>query len=65
MAFEFQSRYLGDVVVLVSKAFEDHRGYFMETYREDQFRELGLPGTFVQDNHSCSKKGVVRGLHFQ
>ena len=37
----------------------------METYREDQFRELGLPGTFVQDNHSCSKKGVVRGLHFQ
>jgi dTDP-4-dehydrorhamnose 3,5-epimerase len=51
--------------VLVSKAFEDHRGYFMETYREDQFRELGLPGSFVQDNHSYSKKGVVRGLHFQ
>jgi dTDP-4-dehydrorhamnose 3,5-epimerase len=65
MAFEFQSRHLGDVVVLVSKAFEDHRGYFMETYREDQFRELGLPGSFVQDNHSYSKKGVVRGLHFQ
>jgi dTDP-4-dehydrorhamnose 3,5-epimerase len=37
----------------------------METYREDQFRELGLPGAFVQDNHSYSKKGVVRGLHFQ
>jgi dTDP-4-dehydrorhamnose 3,5-epimerase len=51
--------------VLVSKAFEDQRGYFMETYREDQFRELGLPGAFVQDNHSYSKKGVVRGLHFQ
>ena len=65
MAFEVQSRHLGDVVVLVSKAFEDHRGYFMETYREDQFRELGLPGTFLQDNHSYSKKGVVRGLHFQ
>jgi dTDP-4-dehydrorhamnose 3,5-epimerase len=65
MAFEVQSRHLGDVVVLVSKAFEDHRGYFMETYREDQFRELGLPGAFLQDNHSFSKKGVVRGLHFQ
>jgi dTDP-4-dehydrorhamnose 3,5-epimerase len=65
MAFEILSRHLGDVVVLVSKAFGDNRGYFMETYREDQFRELGLPGTFVQDNHSYSKKGVVRGLHFQ
>jgi dTDP-4-dehydrorhamnose 3,5-epimerase len=37
----------------------------METYREDQFPELGLPGSFAQDNHSYSKKGVVRGLHFQ
>jgi dTDP-4-dehydrorhamnose 3,5-epimerase len=65
MAFEILSRHLEDVVVLVSKAFGDNRGYFMETYREDQFRELGLPGTFVQDNHSYSRKGVVRGLHFQ
>jgi dTDP-4-dehydrorhamnose 3,5-epimerase len=65
MAFEVQSRHLGDVVVLAPKAFGDDRGYFMETYREDQFRELGLPGSFVQDNHSYSKKGVVRGLHFQ
>jgi dTDP-4-dehydrorhamnose 3,5-epimerase len=37
----------------------------METYRADQFRELGLPTDFVQDNHSRSKKGVLRGLHFQ
>jgi dTDP-4-dehydrorhamnose 3,5-epimerase len=65
MAFEPQSRHLGEVVVLVPKAFGDDRGYFMETYREDQFRELGLPASFVQDNHSYSKKGVVRGLHFQ
>jgi dTDP-4-dehydrorhamnose 3,5-epimerase len=65
MAFEVLSRHLGDVVVLVSKALGDDRGYFMETYREDHFRELGLPGNFVQDNHSYSKKGVVRGLHFQ
>jgi dTDP-4-dehydrorhamnose 3,5-epimerase len=65
MGFEVESRHLGDVVVLVGKAFEDARGYFMETYRADQFRELGLPADFVQDNHSRSKKGVVRGLHFQ
>jgi dTDP-4-dehydrorhamnose 3,5-epimerase len=37
----------------------------METYREDTFRELGLPHQFVQDNHSQSERGVVRGLHFQ
>ncbi len=65
MAFEVESRHLEEVVVLVAKAFADQRGYFMESYREDQFRELGLPGSFVQDNHSYSKKGVVRGLHFQ
>jgi dTDP-4-dehydrorhamnose 3,5-epimerase len=65
MAFEVESRHLGDVVVLRGKAFEDSRGFFMEIYRQDQFLELGLPGNFVQDNHSYSKKGVVRGLHFQ
>lgn len=65
MAFEVLSRHFGEVVVLESKAFEDQRGFFMEAYREDQFRELGLPPNFVQDNHSSSKKGVVRGLHFQ
>src|SRR5208337_4171512 len=65
MAFEVESRHLGEVMVLVPKAFVDHRGYFMETYREDQFLDLGLPGSFVQDNQSYSKKGVVRGLHFQ
>lgn len=65
MAFEIMSRHLGEVVVLATRIYEDERGYFMEAYREDQFCELGLPGVFVQDNHSYSKKGVVRGLHFQ
>ena len=65
MAFEVESRHLEEVMVLAGNAYEDHRGYFMETYREDQFRELGLPDSFVQDNHSYSRKGVVRGLHFQ
>src|ERR1035437_6477699 len=45
--------------------FQDSRGFFMETYREDKFRQLGLPHHFVQDNHSRSARGVVRGLHFQ
>ncbi len=60
-----ESRHLGEIVIVVPEAFGDERGFFMETYREDQFRDLGLPTHFVQDNHSRSKKGVLRGLHFQ
>jgi dTDP-4-dehydrorhamnose 3,5-epimerase len=45
--------------------FQDSRGFFTETYREDQFAEMGLPTKYVQDNHSRSVKGTVRGLHFQ
>ncbi len=43
----------------------DERGYFMETYNYRDFQEAGIPHTFVQDNQSASKKGVLRGLHFQ
>jgi len=60
-----ESRHLEDIVVIVPKAHRDDRGFFMEVYRADQFRDLGLPSEFVQDNHSFSRKGVVRGLHFQ
>jgi dTDP-4-dehydrorhamnose 3,5-epimerase len=65
MKINVESRQLRDVVVLVPEIFQDARGFFMETYREDAFRELGLPDRFVQDNHSRSARGVVRGLHFQ
>jgi len=65
MDIRIEARHLGDVVVLVPEVFEDERGFFMETYRADQFRALGLPTEFVQDNHSRSVKGVLRGLHFQ
>ena len=65
MGFMIESRHLEDIVVIVPKAHHDDRGFFMEVYRADQFRELGLPSEFVQDNHSFSRKGVVRGLHFQ
>src|SRR5215469_7586853 len=65
MEIRVESRHLGDVVILVPEIFQDARGFFMETFREDQFKALGLPDSFVQDNHSRSTRGVVRGLHFQ
>lgn len=65
MQVRVESRQLGDVVVLVPEVFEDQRGFFMETFRADQFKTLGLPTKFVQDNHSGSVRGVLRGLHFQ
>jgi dTDP-4-dehydrorhamnose 3,5-epimerase len=65
MQIKVESRHLGDVVVVVPDIFQDDRGFFSETFRADQFASLGLPTAFVQDNHSRSTKGVVRGLHFQ
>ena len=65
MDIKIEARHLNDVVVLVPDVFQDSRGFFMETFREDQFKAHGLPTHFVQDNHSRSVKGVVRGLHFQ
>ena len=65
MQIKVESRHLGDVVVVVPEIFQDDRGFFSETFRADQFASLGLPTAFVQDNHSRSTKGVVRGLHFQ
>src|ERR1700680_2264307 len=65
MYIGIESKYLNDVAVVVPEVFQDTRGFFMETYREDQFVKLGLPTRFVQDNHSRSARGVVRGLHFQ
>lgn len=66
MPLHFDSTHVGgDVVVVIPTILGDDRGFFMETYRQDNFRELGLPTEFVQDNHSRSSKGVLRGLHFQ
>jgi dTDP-4-dehydrorhamnose 3,5-epimerase len=45
--------------------FRDARGFFMETYNQRKFTALGIPISFVQDNHSCSSKGTLRGLHYQ
>jgi len=51
--------------IIEPKVFGDERGYFMETYNYNDFKEAGLDMIFVQDNQSKSKKGVLRGLHFQ
>ncbi|MCR5672917.1 MAG: dTDP-4-dehydrorhamnose 3,5-epimerase [Lachnospiraceae bacterium] len=53
------------LLVISPKVFGDERGYFMETYNIADFKEAGIDCTFVQDNQSASKKGVIRGLHFQ
>jgi dTDP-4-dehydrorhamnose 3,5-epimerase len=65
MELRIESRHLGDVCVLVPEVFEDDRGFFLEVFRADQFKTLGLPYEFVQDSHSGSVRGVLRGLHFQ
>jgi dTDP-4-dehydrorhamnose 3,5-epimerase len=66
MRITIESQHLNGIVVLTHPdVFEDERGFFVEVFRADQFAELGLPTAFVQDNHSRSRKGVLRGLHFQ
>jgi len=65
MQLKIESEHLNGLKVVVPEVYEDERGFFMEIYRADQFEELGLPAQFVQDNHSRSAKGVLRGLHFQ
>lgn len=63
--FTFEPTEIKDVYIVTPKLFGDNRGYFMETYSEAAFKEAGLNYVFVQDNQSSSKKGVLRGLHFQ
>jgi len=54
-----------EIVIFEPKVYGDERGFFMETYQARQFMELGLPTQFVQDNHSGSRQGILRGLHYQ
>ena len=63
--FTFNRTSIEGVYVIETKAFGDNRGYFMETYKKTDFDEAGLCYDFVQDNQSSSRKGVLRGLHFQ
>ena len=63
--FTFTETKLKGVYVIDVKTYGDARGYFMETYKESDFRAAGLDYTFIQDNQSSSRRGVLRGLHFQ
>jgi dTDP-4-dehydrorhamnose 3,5-epimerase len=65
IALELIPTSLADVVILEPKVFGDERGFFLEAYNETTFGKLGLPTRFMQDNHSGSRKGVLRGLHYQ
>jgi dTDP-4-dehydrorhamnose 3,5-epimerase len=63
--FNFVKGEIEGVYVITPACFEDDRGFFMETYNKQEFEDNGLSVEFVQDNHSKSGKGVLRGLHFQ
>jgi dTDP-4-dehydrorhamnose 3,5-epimerase len=63
--FTFNETRIKGVYIIDVKTYGDDRGYFMETYKESDFKEAGLDYRFVQDNQSSSRRGVLRGLHFQ
>lgn len=65
MGFKLQTTDIEGLLILEPAVFGDERGYFMETYSEKAFAEIGLEMRFVQDNLSYSRKGILRGLHFQ
>ncbi|SEG55056.1 dTDP-4-dehydrorhamnose 3,5-epimerase [Marinobacterium lutimaris] len=62
---EFEPLAIPDVILITPKVFGDDRGFFMETFRQSEFERHCGNYTFVQDNHSKSKQGILRGLHYQ
>lgn len=62
---DYQPLSIPDVVLMTPKVFGDERGYFLETFRQSEFEQHCGPYQFVQDNHSKSGKGILRGLHYQ
>jgi dTDP-4-dehydrorhamnose 3,5-epimerase len=65
MPFLFKATAIEGLLLIEPRCYSDERGFFMESYRESEFREAGIVEAFVQDNHSRSSRGVLRGLHFQ
>lgn len=65
MPFKFTKLEIPEVILIEPQVFCDERGYFFESYKYSEFAENGINVNFVQDNHSYSKKGVIRGLHYQ
>lgn len=62
---EFTPSSIPAVIIITPKIYKDHRGDFFETYRSDEFSAAGIDQEFIQANHAGSKKGVLRGLHYQ
>jgi dTDP-4-dehydrorhamnose 3,5-epimerase len=65
MPFTFEKTIIPGLIVVRPRVFPDGRGFFVETYKESDFVNNGINVKFKQDNHSCSSKGVLRGLHLQ
>lgn len=65
MPCSFEHLAFSGLILVTTKSAGDQRGFFMETYKRSEFEANGITETFVQDNHSKSRKGVLRGLHFQ
>jgi len=65
LPFEFIKTDIPEVILVKPVVFKDNRGFFMETYKKSNFEKVGINTDFVQDNHSKSIKGVLRGLHYQ
>ena len=65
MPFSFKRLEIPDVIIVECKSFSDGRGFFLESFKESDFVSNGINTKFVQDNISNSKKGTVRGLHYQ
>jgi dTDP-4-dehydrorhamnose 3,5-epimerase len=65
MAITVTETRLPGVLIVEPKVFGDERGFFVETFRDDEYAAAGIAGPFVQDNHSRSRKGVLRGIHYQ
>lgn len=65
MPFEFTRSEIPEVILIDVHAFKDERGFFKETYKQSEFVKNGITHSFVQDNHSRSKRGILRGLHYQ
>ena len=65
MPFKFTQLEIGGVVLIEPELFGDERGFFLEFYKRSDFLRAGISGHFVQDNHSRSARGVLRGLHYQ
>lgn len=65
MRFQFQQLEIPDIVLIEPTVLEDDRGFFSETYKYSEFSDFGIRDVFMQDAHSQSRRGVLRGLHYQ